>query len=428
MILGAFQCVGFAQVGPSITNPANGHSYRLVSLLLTPAQASAYAASLGGYLVSINNTAENAWIVSTFGPLQGANAWIGLNDAAVEGTFVWDSGETTTYGIAPAPMTGANAPHPPWVGGEPNNNGNEDYVEIKLNSNTSWPGQWNDMASTATNFAIVEIVAPTVVWISNPANCHLYARIVQPLTYAAARAQATALGGYLVAINDAAENSFIMQQFTPYINGRYDWIGLTDEITEGTFLWESGEPLSYTNWMGGEPNNLNNEDYASINLNDQGHPTSNYGAWNDYGAVTVCNALVEIPSTPSFSLSGSSGIGGSNMTLSAVGVPCGGFAGATLVSMTLPPSGLGTGPVFGLLPDAFTIQLLLMTQPFAPPNVQPWRFDLGLAGSSTCYPYASWVAPWGSMQVLPAGLTIDMVLVIATPTGLVGSNVLRLPL
>jgi len=50
------------------------------------------------------------------------------------------------------------------------------------------------------------------------------------------------------------------------------WIGLNDLETEGTFKWVSGEPITYTRWATGEPNNLNNEDCAQL------YPD---GTWND---------------------------------------------------------------------------------------------------------------------------------------------------
>ena len=34
------------------------------------------------------------------------------------------------------------------------------------------------------------------------------------------------------------------------------WIGLTDIFHEGTFIWTTGDALTYTNWASGEPNNL----------------------------------------------------------------------------------------------------------------------------------------------------------------------------
>jgi hypothetical protein len=50
-------------------------------------------------------------------------------------------------------------------------------------------------------------------------------------------------------------------------------------LLEGTFVWGTGEPLSYTNWATGEPNDdpaFNGEDYAIINP-----PNNPAGSWND---------------------------------------------------------------------------------------------------------------------------------------------------
>ena len=82
------------QAGP-LTNAANGHTYYLLSPNdWTASQAE--ARGLGGHLVTINDAAENQWVRNTFFPLTGvaeARLWIGLNDAANEGQFVWASGE-----------------------------------------------------------------------------------------------------------------------------------------------------------------------------------------------------------------------------------------------------------------------------------------------------------------------------------------------
>jgi hypothetical protein len=98
-----------------------------------------------------------------------------------------------------------------------------------------------------------------------------------PGTWFQAEAQANSLGGHLVAINSAAEEQLLLQLFggtEPF------WIGLTDQQVEGVFMWTNGDPVTYTNWAPGEPNNENDEDY--VNTNDFRGP----GLWNDGDADT----------------------------------------------------------------------------------------------------------------------------------------------
>lgn len=63
-------------------------------------------------------------------------------------------------------------------------------------------------------------------------------------------AAAAATGGHLVSIGSACENAFVSG-----IAGGWAWIGFTDQDSEGNFVWVNGEPVTYTNWCGDEPNN-----------------------------------------------------------------------------------------------------------------------------------------------------------------------------
>jgi len=69
------------------------------------------------------------------------------------------------------------------------------------------------------------------------------------------------MGGNLVTINDAAENSFVYNTFSGG-QTRNLWIGLYDPTQDGqggshasNFVWADGEPVGYTNWSLGEPTN-----------------------------------------------------------------------------------------------------------------------------------------------------------------------------
>lgn len=140
--------------------------YVLTPSAMTWQQAEAYAISLGGHLVAINSAAEQALLVSQFGGTE--NLWIGFNDVAVEGTFVWTNGDPVTY---------TN-----WAFGEPNNQFGEDATVM----NWSAPGNWNDLPHANAgilNRGIVELSIPEPstfaifgMFIALGACCWLYRR------------------------------------------------------------------------------------------------------------------------------------------------------------------------------------------------------------------------------------------------------------
>lgn len=86
------------------------------------------------------------------------------------------------------------------------------------------------------------------------------------------------VAGNLPDILSQGENTFINRT----IQTGDSWIGLTDRegwapgASEGNFRWTSGQPVGYTNWGGGEPNNAGaGEDAGQL---------SGGGTWNDNGA------------------------------------------------------------------------------------------------------------------------------------------------
>lgn len=112
---------------------------------------------------------------------------------------------------------------------------------------------------------------------SNTYKGHVYSLTTYD-SWTGAQSQAVAKGGNLVTINDAAEESWLISTF----GNNLFWIGFNDVATEGTFEWVSREPVTYTNWIPGQPsnttyqaNNYQGEDYTVMNWDGQPQ-------WNDF--------------------------------------------------------------------------------------------------------------------------------------------------
>lgn len=129
-------------------------------------------------------------------------------------------------------------------------------------------------------FALVLVVSGTSALagiltgpVSNPSNGHDYYLLTNQ-NWTDSEAEAVSLGGHLVTISDQAENDWVMSTFGNYGGERrHLWVGFSDAAVEGTWTWSSGESVTFTNWLPGNPDNTNNEDYAYM--------IPDTGLWND---------------------------------------------------------------------------------------------------------------------------------------------------
>ena len=109
------------------TNP-NLSEYYFHAGIKTFAEAKVVCNGLGKKLLEPISSQVNDE-VTQLAQYQGiCRFWIGVNDIANEGTFVYDSSGTTIV-------------YENWNPGEPNDSGGEDCTEIKY-------GNWNDMPCT----------------------------------------------------------------------------------------------------------------------------------------------------------------------------------------------------------------------------------------------------------------------------------------
>ena len=112
-------------------------------------------------------------------------------------------------------------------------------------------------------------------------NGHAYFISNSPQNYNTALTNAAAAGGYLATINSQAENDAIFG----FNIGSFPFIGLNDIASEGVFVWQNAEPVLYTNWTAGEPNNTFNEDCVQF--------YNTTGGWNDVNCANNFPALIE---------------------------------------------------------------------------------------------------------------------------------------
>lgn len=104
--------------------------------------------------------------------------------------------------------------------------------------------------------------------------------LIQAGSWLESEAEAGLLGGHLATVNDEVEQRWLLDTFGTLGGSRSLWIGLRRE-EDGVFRWVSGEPVTYENWLPGQPDNaLGGESYVHLlNAgNAFGHPA---GLWND---------------------------------------------------------------------------------------------------------------------------------------------------
>lgn len=123
------------------------HRYSLTTTSGTWSEAEAEAVAAGGHLVAINSPGEQAFLESAAGfNIPGSSFyyhWIGLSDAASEGTWTWSNGDPTTFFN--------------WATFESFGGMAENYVFMNFENNARH-GQWHDVSHERDHYGIIEFV------------------------------------------------------------------------------------------------------------------------------------------------------------------------------------------------------------------------------------------------------------------------------
>jgi hypothetical protein len=166
------------------------------------------------------------------------------------------------------------------------------HAEILASDTSLCPGETMSLY-LANQFAIGPNINDFIYY--GTLNGHLYYISNYTANWWQADAACQTAGGHLVTISGPEENQLVND--IPY---GQKWLGFTDQVSEGNWQWVTGEPVIYTSWCGGEPNNWwGGENYAVSNW-------GNY-CWNDLGGYDMMYFVLEFDWNPQVSVLWSTG-------------------------------------------------------------------------------------------------------------------------
>ncbi|XP_068128364.1 C-type lectin domain family 4 member G-like [Hyperolius riggenbachi] len=115
-------------------------------------------------------------------------------------------------------------------------------------------------------------------WLEFAGHCYFFSTFA--LNWRNAMDMCLSRQSHLAVINSAEEQDFLAKQS----NGRWNWIGLTDEGTVKRFRWIDGTPYSYQSWKPGQPDSGGREHCAHL---------WHGGKWNDNACSSIQTAICE---------------------------------------------------------------------------------------------------------------------------------------
>ncbi|XP_038046213.1 lymphocyte antigen 75-like [Patiria miniata] len=240
--------------GPSWDLHKN-YCYEIVLTYEKWADADTKCKALGAELVSIHSDDEQSFM-SVRISVMNQRVWMGLNDQATEGTFVWTDSTNFDYNN--------------WA--DPNAIGSEDCVSME--GHTTSYGLWKARNCDELNYyackkpsikgtAAPPPPLPTIIYDSRcgsgweldkkSGKCYLF-QPFEKVNWFGARYACRLLGGDLMSLTGNDDLAYATSRLIT-TGGGESWIGCNDLGTEGGWVWSDKKPFSLLNWNPGQPDN-----------------------------------------------------------------------------------------------------------------------------------------------------------------------------
>jgi hypothetical protein len=118
--------------------------------------------------------------------------------------------------------------------------------------------------------------------VKNPSNQHLYLLVKTPQFWPDAKNTCASWGGHLATVQDYNENLFLYRLWSEVPCCAF--LGATDEVEEGKWVWVTGEPWKWFVWDKNEPGNRYTPGYdtAANYLTFSDNDNSQDLSWSDY--------------------------------------------------------------------------------------------------------------------------------------------------
>ena len=254
----------------------NGHWYAYDPTHRSWSVAERYANEFGGYLARVRTQQEQDFIHQQ---VTSSSAWVGATNVGTGSLWHYPDGDMVSY---------TN-----WCDGEPNNSGGSEHYALM---NWHGDGCWNDATNSPTDGAVFEI-DPT--WRRDEGAGPWYRLTQRADNWTRQRTLALAMGADLASLHSSDATEFLMDELIPLVppdsfqdcsDCRLAWIGLTDELQEGQFVWSDGSDLDYLDWASGQPQGSHHsEDYVAMNWDGAGR-------WADVRGNPTIHAILETES------------------------------------------------------------------------------------------------------------------------------------